>query len=316
MNNQEGVLEGIQYMGNYSRRRFLTHSAGAAIGLLGAAGLTSCGDMRLFSGHKRGSKMRFGLVTYLWGKDWDLPTLIRNCETTGVLGVELRTKHAHGVESNLTAEQRRQVKKRFTDSPVVLVGLGTNFEFHSPDPQKVRENIDAAKQYVVLSHDVGASGVKVKPNNLPDDVPVDKTIEQIGKSLNELGRFAADHGQEIRVEVHGRKTSELPIMRRIFDVATNPNVGVCWNCNEQDLEGEGLEYNFNLVKGRFGRTVHVRELNVGDYPYQQLINLFVKMDYKGWILLEARTAPEDRVKALLEQRLVFEKMVADAQSVV
>lgn len=258
--------------------------------------------------------MRFGLVTYLWGKDWDLPTLIKNCETTGVLGVELRTQHAHGVESNLSAQQRRQVKKRFADSPVTLVGLGTNFEFHSPDPQKLRANIDEAKQYVVLSHDVGGGGVKVKPNNLPDDVPVEKTIEQIGRSLNELGKYAADYGQEIRVEVHGRKTSELPIMKRIFDVATHPNVGVCWNCNEQDLEGEGLEYNFNLVKDRFGETVHVRELNIGDYPYQQLMSLFVKMDYKGWILLEARTEPEDRVKALLEQRLVFEKMVANAQS--
>ena len=105
-------------------------------------------------------------------------------------------------------------------------------------------------------------------------------------------------------------------MKQIFNVATHPNVGVCWNCNEQDLEGQGLEYNFNLVKDRFSSIAHVRELNIGDYPYQQLINLFVKMNYKGWILLEARTTPEDRVKALLEQRLVFEKMVAHAQSLV
>ena len=299
-------------MTDYSRRDFLVRSGGAAAGLLTAAGLTSCGD----SGGKRGSKMRFGLVTYLWGKDWDLPTLIRNCDTTKVLGVELRTKHAHGVESNLSAEQRRQVKKCFADSPVALVGLGTNFEFHSPDPQKLRENIDGAKQYVVLSHDVGGTGVKVKPNDLPDDVPAEKTIEQIGSSLNELGKFAADYGQEIRVEVHGRKTSELPIMKRIFDVATHPNVGVCWNCNEQDLEGDGLEHNFNLVKDHFGETVHVRELNIGDYPYQQLMNLFVKMYYKGWILLEARTEPEDRIRALAEQRILFERMVARAQALV
>ncbi|MHC4153759.1 MAG: sugar phosphate isomerase/epimerase family protein [Planctomycetota bacterium] len=301
-------------MAHYSRRDFLVRSGGAAAGLLGAAGLISCGDTRLFSTPKRGSRMRFGLVTYLWGKDWDLPTLIHNCETTKVLGVELRTQHAHGVESSLNAQQRREVKKRFADSPVVLVGLGTNFAFHHADAKKLAADIEGAKQYVKLSRDVGGSGVKVKPNALPKDVPVEKTIEQIGKGLNELGGFAADYGQEIRVEVHGRKTSELPIMKRIFDVATHPNVGVCWNCNEQDLEGEGLEYNFNLVKDHFSSIVHVRELDVGDYPYQQLMNLFVKMDYRGWILLEARTKPEDRVRALLQQRLLFEKMVADAQA--
>ena len=51
--------------------------------------------------------IRFGLVTYLWGRDWDLPTLIHNCEESGVLGVELRTTHAHRVEPELTASQRR-----------------------------------------------------------------------------------------------------------------------------------------------------------------------------------------------------------------
>ncbi|MHC4617757.1 MAG: sugar phosphate isomerase/epimerase family protein [Planctomycetota bacterium] len=303
-------------MASYSRRQFLAHSARTAAGVLAAAGLTSCGDTQLFSTGGPGSKMRFGLVTYLWAKDWDLPTLIKNCETTKVLGVELRTKHAHGVESSLSPQQRRQVKKRFSDSPVNLVGLGTNFAFHHADPEKLRQDIGGAKQYVKLSHDVGGSGVKVKPNALPQEVPVKKTIEQIGKSLNELGKFGADYGQEIRVEVHGRETSLLPIMKSIFDVATHPNVGVCWNSNEQDLVGRGLEYNFNLVKDRFGATVHIRELDVGDYPYQQLMNLFVKMDYKGWILLEARTKPGDRVKALAEQRVLFEQMVAKAQTLV
>jgi sugar phosphate isomerase/epimerase len=258
--------------------------------------------------------MRFGLVTYLWGKDWDLPTLIRNCETADVLGVELRTQHAHGVESSLNARQRREVKKRFDDSPVTLVGLGTNFAFHHVDPEVVLSQIQGAKNYVKLSHDVGGSGVKVKPNALPEGVHEELTIEQIGRSLNEVGRLAADYGQEIRVEAHGRKTSELPIMRKIFDVADHPNVGVCWNSNEVDLAGQGLEYNFNLVKDRFSDIVHVRELNIGDYPYQQLMDLFVKMDYKGWILLEARTKPEDRIKALTEQRELFEQMLAKAQT--
>jgi len=301
-------------MSNYSRRRFLERSLHTAAGMLAAGALTSCSRLRVFSKAKPCSKMRFGMVTYLWGKDWDLPTLIRNCETTNVLGVELRTEHAHGVESHLNAQQRRDVKKRFDDSPVTLVGLGTNFAFHHTDPQRLRKDIEGAGDYIRLSHDVGGSGVKVKPNALPKGVPVEKTIEQIGRSLNELGKFAAEYGQEIRVEVHGRETSPLPIMKRIFDVVDQPNVGVCWNSNDLDLDGEGLEYNFNLVKDRFGATVHVRELNIGKYPYQQLMNLFVKMDYKGWILLEARTKPQDRVKALAEQRILFEQMVAKAQN--
>lgn len=254
------------------------------------------------------SRMRFGLVTYLWGKDMKLPELLRSCEASGLLGVELRTEHAHGVEPTLTAAERSEVKQRFADSPVSLVGYGSNAEFHDPDPTRLRRNIDLTKAYIRLMHDCGGTGVKVKPNALPPDIPPEKTIEQIGTALNEVARYGAEYGQEIRVEVHGRETSELPVMHRIFEVATHPNVGVCWNSNDADLHGEGLAANFNLVKNRLGRTVHVRELNLGDYPYQQLINLLVGASFNGWVLLEARTDPPDKVAAMTEQRHVFEKL--------
>ncbi len=291
-----------------TRREFLRNSVALGAGIMAAGPLG-----RIVAADKPDSKMQFGLVTYLWGQDWDLPTLIANCEKTGVLGVELRTEHAHGVEAALTEAQRRDVKKRFADSRVTLVGLGTNFAFHYPDSDRLAKEIEGAKQYIKLAYDCGASGVKVKPNDLPKGVPYEKTIAQIGRSLNELGEFAADYHQQVRLEVHGG-CSLLPTIKAIMDVADNPNVAVCWNCNSQDLEGEGLAYNFRLVRPRFGDTAHVRELNLDDYPYQELMNLLVATDYRGWVLLEARTKPEDRVKALAEQRQVFEQMTAKAQA--
>jgi len=291
-----------------SRRDFLKNS------LIFGAGTLAVGPLAKWSrSMEMLTRMRFGLVTYLWGQDWDLPTLIANCEKAGVLGVELRTEHAHGVESNLNAQQRKDVKKRFDDSPVTLLGPGTNFAFHHAEASKLQRDIEGAKEYIKLSHDCGGTGVKVKPNDLPKNVSQDKTIEQIGKSLNELGRFGADYGQKIRLEVHG-SCSPLPIMKKIMDIAEHPNVGVCWNCNGQDLDGEGLEYNFNLVKDRFGDTAHIRELNLGDYPYQELMNLFVAMDYDGWILLEARTKPDDRVKALAQQNEIWLGMIKKANA--
>jgi len=295
-----------------TRRDFIRESMYFGAGLVAAGPLGKALALKL-KVRLVGSRMKFGLVTYQWGKDWDVATLIANCAKTRVLGVELRTQHAHKVESNLSARQRREVKGRFGDSAVTLVGLGTNFAFHHADQAKLRGDIEGAKQYLKLSADVGGSGIKVKPNDLPKNVPQEKTIAQIGRSLNELGRFGAGLGQKIRLEVHGG-CSPLPIIKAIMDVADHPNVGVCWNCNSQDLQGEGLEHNFNLVKGRFADTVHIRELNVGSYPYQELMNLFVGMDYDGWILLEARTNPKDRVAALAEQREVFQDMVAKAQA--
>jgi sugar phosphate isomerase/epimerase len=280
-------------MPNNSRRHFLQTLLSSSVG----------------AAETPGDKMRFGLVTYLWGEKWDLPTLIANCEASEVLGVELRTTHAHGVEPSLSAAEREAVRKRFADSPVTMVGIGSNERYDNPDPAVLQAAMDATKEFIKLSHDVGGTGVKVKPDRFHEGVPREKTIEQIGQSLNELGEFGYGFGQEIRLEVHGQ-CSELPTIKAIMDIADHPNVAVCWNSNDQDLAGEGLEYNFDLVKDRFGETAHVRELNIGDYPYADLMRLFVEMDYEGWILLEARTEPEDPVAALIEQREVFEKMTA------
>jgi sugar phosphate isomerase/epimerase len=300
----------IMKMISCSRRDFLRHSC--SLGALAfAAG--PLGESILFGAEKSGSKMKLGLVTYLWGQDWDLPTLLANCEKAKITGVELRTEHKHGVEPSLGDAARKEVRKRFADSPVTFIGPGTNECFDSTDPAILSRSIEKSKEFIKLSHDCGGSGVKVKPNDFHPGVPHEKTLEQIGQSLNTLGRFAADYGQTIRLEVHGT-CAELPNIKRIMDVVTEKNVGACWNCNDEDLKGQGLEYNFNLVKDRLADIAHVRELNVGKYPYQELMNLLVKLDYPGWILLECRTNPKDRVEAMIEQREIWEKMVAKAKA--
>lgn len=254
--------------------------------------------------------MQLGFVTYLWGKDWDVPTLIKNLSDTHITGVELRVEHAHKVMPDLTSEQRKEVKKQFADSSVKIVGLGTNQQYDFPDQDKLKASIERTKEFIRLSADVGGTGVKVKPNALHKEVPTEKTLEQIGLALRGLAGYAVDFGQQLRLEVHGEETQELPNIRKIMDYADHRNAKICWNCNKQDLNGQGFQYNFDLVKKYFGDTCHVRELDRTDYPYPELIDNLAKMDYKGWVLLECHTNPDDKIKALNEQRQVFDKMMA------
>lgn len=283
-------------MNETTRRRMLAAVAacGVATPLLAATGAGS---------------MKFGLVTYQWARDMDLGTLIAACETSGLSGVELRTMHAHGVEPTLSEQQRGEVRKRFADSAVELVGYGSNCEFHQADPALLRKNIELAKQYIVLMQDCGGGGVKVKPNGFPPDVPHERTIEQIGRALNEIAAFGADHGQKVRLEVHGRETCELPVIRAISQVASHRNLHVCWNSNEDDLRGAGLEANFAMVQSRIGDTTHVRELDAGDYPYQRLFRLLAGIGYRGWILLEAGKQVPRRIEAMAAQRRLFEGLI-------
>ncbi len=237
------------------------------------------------------SPFRLGLVTYNLAKDWDVPTLLKNCSATGFEGVELRTTHRHGVEVTLNPQARAEVRRRFADSPVELMGLGSAFDYHTPDLAKLRADIAATKEYIVLAHDVGASGVKVRPNGLLKEVPVEKTLEQIGTSLLELGGFAKDHGQVIRLEVHGSGTSLLPHVQTIMNHARHPNVGVCWNSNQTDLEGEGLDANFRRVQDRIV-SVHLRDLYLDEYPWSRLFRLLSNSGFRGYTMAEIGESPD------------------------
>lgn len=285
-----------------SRRQFVASTAAAAATAALARASAQAADEPAIG---------LGLVTYMWGADWDLPTLLENCKKTGVLGIELRTTHAHKVEPELNDQQRADVAKRFGDSGVTCVGIGSNERFDDPDPAVVKKAIERSKEFIRLSHDIGGSGMKVKPDRFWPNVPREKTIEQIGRSLNELGEYAAGFGQQIRLEVHGQ-CSELPTIKAIMDVAKNENVFVCWNSNKTDLAGDGLAANFNLVRQRFGATAHIHELESPDYPFQDFLNLLVKSKWEGWCLLENASKPADRVAALAQQRKLFDQMLKKA----
>ena len=150
---------------------------------------------------------------------------------------------------------------------------------------------------------MGASGVKVRPNGLPKEVPVEKTLEQIGKSLRELGEFADGYGQQIRLEVHGTGTSLLPNIKKIMDVAGHKSVGVCWNSNQTDLEGEGFDYNFNLVKDKIV-TVHMRDLFLEEYPFRRLLTRLNEIGFAGFCLAEIPDST-DPVRVMKYYRALF-----------
>ena len=96
-----------------SRRDFIKN-----VGLLTGAMMLPAGQFAF--GKDKKPAMKLGFVTYLWGKDWDQDTLIKNLTASGILGVELRVEHAHKVSPALTKEERLLVKKKFKDSGIII----------------------------------------------------------------------------------------------------------------------------------------------------------------------------------------------------
>jgi sugar phosphate isomerase/epimerase len=248
------------------------------------AGLLTAGAIAAGARSRAAGRFRLGLVTYNVAKDWDLDTLLRLCRETGFEGVEFRTTHAHGVERTLSPAERKDVRKKCADAGLLQTSLGTVCEFHSPDPAVVRKHVDDCREWVLLAKDIGARGVKVRPNGLPKDVPEEKTLEQIGRALSECGAFAKDHGVEIWVEVHGDGTKVPARMRRILDVCSHPSVGITWNSNDTDVEDGSVARSFALLRPDV-RCCHITDLRSG-YPWRELFALLASSGFDGFTLCE------------------------------
>ncbi|HEV3028334.1 MAG TPA: sugar phosphate isomerase/epimerase, partial [Planctomycetota bacterium] len=129
-------------MPDLTRRSFIAAAGALAAGTHGA---------RAKEDAPEGPKFQLGTITYNIGATWDVPTLLLACKAAGYGHVELRTTHAHKVEPDLGAEQRREVRKQFEDAGVRAWSLGTVCEFQAADPAVVKKNIDDCRAFCALA---------------------------------------------------------------------------------------------------------------------------------------------------------------------
>ena len=280
-------------------------------GFLVGAGLASVSSPRLKAAnatHTPPKERRFelGTITYNLGRNWTLDELIRNCEETEFKAVELRTTHKHGVEPDISDSERTRVRRRFEQTTVELVCLGTACEYHSTDPEEVRKNIELSGRFLELAADVGAKGIKVRPNGIPEGVPLEDTLKQIGTSLQKVGEIAAKYDVGVWVEVHGRKSNHPPYMKKMMEYCGHPLVGVTWNCNEADLKDGEVKPYFDLLRPHI-RNVHINRL-ISGYPYREFFSLLRQMEYDRYTLAEIPEAQGDPIRFMRYYRALWHEL--------
>lgn len=268
------------------RREFLT-GTGALAGTGLAASATRADTP---AAQAPALKYRLGIVTYNIAAAWDVPTILNVCARVGLAAVELRTTHKHGVEPTMSAQARKEVRQRFADAGVEIWGCGSVCEFHTPDQETVKRNIETCRQFVQLVADIGGKGVKVRPNGLPAGVPIPRTLAQIGQALNACGKAANDAGVEIWVEVHGRGSEHPPHIATMMREANHPRVGVTWNSNAADVVNGSVSEYFKLLRPWI-KSCHINELHSG-YPYRELFRLFRETGYDRVTLAEIQGMPD------------------------
>lgn len=255
--------------------------------------------------------LHLGLVTYNLAKEWDVATILERCAESGFEAVELRTTHAHGVEPSLSAEERRRVRELFAASPVRLCGIGSACEYHSADAAVVERNVAETFAFIDLAADVGAPGVKVRPNgdNVKAGIPKADTLRQIGGALARCCAYAEGKGVEIRLEMHG-SVADAQDIAGILAACEHPGLRVVWNCNTLDVKNGSVAADFALMRGRIG-LVHIQELWNPNYPWREIFFLLRQSGYTGDCLAEIPASAEP-VRLMRYYRALFQELAGQA----
>ena len=246
--------------------------------------------------------MKLCLLTYNIARAYALPQLIELAKRTGFAALEVRAEqgHQHGVELERTRQERRDIRRQVEDAYLDLAAVGTGCRFESPDAQERGRQIDRAKGYVELTHDVGATRVRVFGNDIPAQVEREECVRYVGESLRELGQFAEPSGVDVLLEMHGQFNFWKFALGAVRH-AGHPSVGLVYNCDHRDLVAGSVAPTYSHVR-RHIRHVHMHDFERGApayFPYKELFRLLHRDGYPGYLSAElSPSADPDGVLAL------------------
>jgi sugar phosphate isomerase/epimerase len=231
---------------------------------------------------------------------WPLPDILTFAADNGYEGIELR-----GIlgELDLTrcrefsSENIASTRKRVEDKQLRIVSLGSSAALHHADGEKRRTNLDEARRFIHLAHQLDCPHVRVFPDALPKDQGRDATIDLISKGLVDLAEFAKGSSVDVLLESHGDVLESSDLLR-IMHNSENPGVGMIWDvCNMWSVTKEPPTHVYGQL-GQYIRHTHIKDVKLsngelryvllgqGEAPIAEAVHALVQGEYKGYYCFE------------------------------
>jgi len=268
-----------------NRRKFLKKS----IGLIGLSALNF-------------AKPKSALLSFstLGCPNWTFSQVLQQASSNGFSGIEIR-----GLKGNLDLPANpifspttiAATRREIADHQLKIINLGSSANMHFLDPKKRQANLDEAKKYIELAHNLSCPFVRVFPNDLPKDQSEKETLDAIIGALYELGNFAQSSGVKVLLESHG-KVIKSDMLLHIMQETNHPHVGLVWDFfNMWSVTKEPPTQVYNVLKNYIFHT-HIKDalltdsgekytlLGEGNAPVKEALHALKAGGYKGYYSFE------------------------------
>ena len=234
--------------------------------------------------------MKLGFTTYEIGMTQHYTELYKYAKQGGYAGLEFRigNVHRHGIELEMTEEERIAARRLAEDMYLEISCLNTPYEFHKKG-EELRASIEGGKASAKLAYDLGCKRIRLFGNIIPEGVNAQKCVDGVAEAIKEVAEYAASLDVDCLLEMHGQFNFWGYCLAVVEKIGMD-NVGLLYNCDFRDLCGGSMRETFSRVKD-YVRHVHLKDLE-SNYPFLQLFEELTKMNYQNYVSAEIKASSD------------------------
>jgi sugar phosphate isomerase/epimerase len=191
--------------------------------------------------------------------DWDLDETIAGMQRHGYTGLEPRVEwgHACGIEADLDAGQRRQVRQRMEDQGLEICCLATGCRLATPDPETRARHVADLKTYIALAADLGCGLVRTFGGPRAHDRELQAIVDYVVEGYREVLELASDRAVTVLMETHDDWSCSAPV-RAVIEQTDHPNLRALWDIMHPQRMLEKPEETFAVI-GSCTRHLHAHD---------------------------------------------------------
>ncbi len=212
----------------------------------------------------------------------------------GYDGIEprLAAGHRHGIETTLSAKERRAIRQQVAAGDIALACLATSCKYAAPET--VAANVAETQRCIDLAGDLGCPRLRVFGGALPAGVSRTQGIDLLAGAFSQVADQAAARGVTVCIETHddwSHPAHLAEVMRRVNHSA----IAINWDIMHPIRQGQiTMDEAFAIVKPWI-RHVHFHDgsasldnlellpIGKGDIDHRRAVQLLQGMQYQGYL---------------------------------
>lgn len=219
-----------------------------------------------------------------------LAEMLETARRFGYDGIEPRldSKHAHGVEVDASAQERRAIRDEVAARGIRVACIATSLRY--ADPALAEEVIRQTRERIDLAGAVGAPTMRVFGGKIPEGLSREAAVERVTESLSSVADHAAERGVTVCLETHDDWCDPAHVAA-VLERVNHPSIAANWDImHPVRTAGKTMDEAFETLRPWI-RHLHIHDcigkdlapIGTGEIDHRRAVELLMSIGYTGFL---------------------------------